>query len=96
MSVTVILECHAKPDAVEEVKGLFARLVDDARGFEGCRSLTILQDQDDPTTIVGLHQWDSRDHYLRYVAWRQERGELDEISALLTGRVRRFLDDTGI
>jgi quinol monooxygenase YgiN len=96
MTVTVALECHARPDTVEDVKQLFRSLATDTRAFEGCESINIFQDPDEPTTIVALNRWTSRDHYLRYVAWRQERGELDEIAALLVDRTRRFFEDTSL
>jgi quinol monooxygenase YgiN len=53
--------------------------------------------QDDGDNLVIVERWQSRPHYEKYFAWRQETGLLDRLGPLLGAPPSvRFLDETGI
>ena len=56
MSTLVILEAKAKADAVEELKGLLAKLLPETRAYEGCQSVTPYLN-DDGQTVVLVELW---------------------------------------
>ena len=56
MSCQVILEFQAKPDCVEKVRGFLKGALPDTRAFDGCMTLHVVQNQDDPTGIVIIEQ----------------------------------------
>ena len=84
MPTLVILEAKAKADAVEELKGLLAKLLPETRAYEGCQSVTPYLN-DDGQTVVLVELWDSKPHYDKYLAWREETGALANFGALLEG-----------
>ena len=92
MSVNVVLEFQAMPDQVEAVKDLFREVLPDTRGYEGFESLTVHQNDDDPTPFLVWEQWATRPHYEKYLAWRTETGVLDRLLAMLNGQpsIRHF------
>jgi len=76
MSVLTSLVVKAKPENAEELKGWFSQEADHTRAFEGCRRVTIHADLDDPTQLLVLGEWDSRQQHEAYVAWRSEKGDV--------------------
>ena len=93
MSVQVILEFNAKPDCVEKVRAWLKGALPDTRAFDGCVTLHVIQNQADPTGIVIVEQWDSRQQYENYLAWRTERGDMEIFGAMMAGPPNiRFFD----
>jgi len=93
MAVSVLLEMNVKPDKVEEVKSSFKAVLPDTRTYDGCNGLTVHSNQDDDTNLVLVGQWDSRQHYERYFAWREETGLIEKLSSLLASPPKiRYLD----
>ena len=39
-------------------------------------TLHVVQNQDDPTGIVIIEQWETRVQYEKYLAWRTKRGDM--------------------
>ena len=66
MSVTVVVAFQAKPDQVEPLlaflSGVQARVIQ-----AGCLSISLLQDQDDPTRIFEIEVWQTADDHKRFV-----------------------------
>jgi quinol monooxygenase YgiN len=57
----------------------------------------VTRNQDDPTNFIFVEQWDSRQHYERYFAWRQETGVLDQLAGMIRGQASfRFFDYVGL
>ena len=64
---------------------------------DGCLSVTVTRNQDDPAAFAFIEQWDSRQHYARYFAWREMKGVLDELAAMIEGEASfRFFDYVGL
>lgn len=93
MSIMIILDAKLKADKVEDTKSLFAEMLPDTRGFDGCEGITMILNEEDPTNMVLVEKWASKSHYEKYHHWREETGGLDRIRELLDGRPgRRFFE----
>ena len=93
MSVTVLLEAKVHADRVGEFTDYIASIIADTRAYDGCNEMTFTVNQDDPTDIVFVESWDSREQYEKYFAWRQETGALDAVAPMLVSPpTKRFLD----
>ena len=89
MAVSVLLELSVKPDQVEAVTSSLKAHLPDTRAYDGCNGLTVHANQDENANLVLISQWDSRRHYERYFAWREETGMIEEMGPLLTAPPRR-------
>ncbi len=85
MSITVIVEFQAKPDAEQQLKDLVREALPDTRAYEGCKGVDEHHNADDGCNIVLVEEWESREHYEKYLAWRTESGLLDTVSEMLAG-----------
>ena len=74
MTVTVIASLQVKPDHLEQLEKEMRENFSDTRAFDGCEGLDVYRDQDNPTSIVLHQQWESKNHYEKYLAWRTESG----------------------
>jgi quinol monooxygenase YgiN len=97
MSMKVVLEFQATPDKVDAVKDFLRTVLPDTRGYEGFESLTVHQNDDDPTSFLLWEQWATRGEYEAYLAWRNETGVLDKLLEMLTGPPSfRFFEHVGV
>jgi quinol monooxygenase YgiN len=88
MAVTVTLAFPVKPERAEEFKGLLKELLPDTRAYDGCISVVVYQDQDNPGFIYLVEDWESKPHQQKYQAWRDGSGIADTIGPLLAGEPR--------
>ena len=96
MAVTVVLQLNMKPEARDEVVGSFKSVLPDTRAYDGCLGLRVFEDQDDRNHIVLIEQWESKEHYEKYVAWRTETGFMDQMGEALTSEPSfLYLDGIG-
>ena len=97
MSVTVVLELNTKPGSADVLRDWLRDELHHTRGFDGCNGITIHTNQSDPNNWVFIEDWDSREQYDKYLAWRGERGDMEKLGALLSGEpsVRSF-DNAGV
>ena len=97
MSITVLLDLTAKQGSMEDLKKVFVDILPDTRKYEGCEGLDVKINNDEPDNLVIVERWQSRPHYEKYFAWRQETGLIDRLGPLLGAPPNiRYLDDTGI
>lgn len=97
MSVTILLDLKAGPGSIDKLKDLFVEILPDTRAYDGCDGLDVHLNQDDGDNLVIVERWQSRPHYEKYFAWRQETGLIDRLGPLLGAPPSvRFLDETGI
>jgi quinol monooxygenase YgiN len=85
MSCQVVVEFRVKEGCVETLRTWLRDILPVTRGYEGCLTLNVAQDQDDPNHIVVVEQWASRKHHERFIEWRAERGDLDPMIEMLEG-----------
>jgi quinol monooxygenase YgiN len=99
MKALVIAELPARPDGVADVEAALRAALPDTRAFEGCISVDVYFEPSTSTFIL-VEDWESHDHYDRYMNWRMETGLADLLEPLLAGGtaglfVRKF-DNTDI
>jgi len=93
MSIGIVVEAKLKPETVEEAKQFFKEIIPDTRNFEGCESVDVCVDAEDPTTLFLVERWAAKENYEKYHHWRQENGTLDQLRSFLAGGVKRnFLE----
>jgi len=83
MSVLVKVQLDLKPEHVDSFDTFLASIIEDTRSFDGCQSMVCYTNQDAPTEVVFVETWDSRGHYEKYFAWRQEVGTLEALGGML-------------
>jgi quinol monooxygenase YgiN len=88
MSVTAILDLQFKPDRVDDALALVRRILVDTRAFDGCESVTVVQDQTDPAHILAIEIWASAEHDAAYRAWRAGDGAITDLPELLAAAPR--------
>ena len=88
MAVTVTLAFPVNPERVEEFKSLLKQLLPDTRDYDGCQSVDVYQDQDDPGSIYLVEDWESKAHQQRHQTWRDETGIAETVGPFLAGEPR--------
>ena len=97
MSVLVLLEFSAKPEHVSDITTFMKDGLHHTRGFEGCNGITVHKNQDDSNNMVIVEDWDSRQHYEKYLAWRIERGDIEKMVGWIAGEPSiRYYDNLGV
>lgn len=93
MTCKVVLEIKAKPEHIDDLLATLAEQLPVTREQEGCIEVYAYQDQDDPTTILAIQEWEAREKYETYFAWRGERGDLETLRPLVAQPLsKRFFD----
>jgi len=93
--VTVIVEATAKNN--DEFDALMRSILGDTRAFDGCKGITVQRNMEESANVLLVEQWESRAHYDKYLAWREETGVLGKIVDLLEGPPNiRYYSDVGV
>ncbi len=86
MSATVIVSFQAKPDQVESLltflSGVQSRVIE-----AGCLSISLLQDQDDPTRIFEIEVWQTADEHKRFVQSATSSGAFKPFETFLAAPI---------
>jgi quinol monooxygenase YgiN len=85
MSTLVTNELFARPGRGDDVANLLLEILGESLKHDGCETIRILRDQDDPDHVTGLTQWTERHNFEDYLAWRTQRGFSAAFEAMLTG-----------
>ncbi len=97
MTCQVILEFSVKEDCMDNFQTWMREILPDTRGYDGCVSLSVTQNQDDVSAITIIEQWDSRQHYENYLQWRTDTGVLNDLLEMIDGEPSfRFFNYLGI
>jgi quinol monooxygenase YgiN len=96
MTCTVLLGIKVKKEHADGMAEGFKGLFPDTRSYDGNIDLYVSRDQDDPQSFVIVETWETRQKYEAYLAWRTERGDMDNLATLLDGEPSiRYLDRLG-
>jgi quinol monooxygenase YgiN len=76
MSVTILLRMRVKEESITAFEEGFAAMLPDTRAYDGCRKVEVHRQLDSPTTYMAVEEWDSKEHYERYLEWRNQSGTL--------------------
>jgi quinol monooxygenase YgiN len=94
VSILVLLELEAKEGKADAMIDVLRRNLGDTRARQGCESVTVHQDHDQPTSILLVERWASRADDDAYRAWRAGDGAIAEMGPLVAGmRKIRYFDD---
>jgi len=83
----VIAEFPVHKDKVDEVKAAFQAALGDTRAFDGCKGIDIYFEEA-TSTFTAIQDWESFDHYDRYLNWRMDSGLADLLDPLLKGGIQ--------
>ena len=93
MAVTIILEIQAKKGTGNDFLAMMKGILPETRSYDGCIGLNVYQNQDDSDVMVLVENFESKAHYEKYLAWREETGVLQQLGAALEGPPSiRFFD----
>ena len=92
MSTIVILEIKANPGTGDSLQALFKEILPDTRSYNGCISLDLIRNQDDPDTFIAYEVWESKEHYETYFQWRVDTGAIAALEPMIEGppQIRYF------
>ena len=97
MAVTVLVELSAKPDCIDALQDLWRDIMADTRAYDGCIDIYVYEKQGEPGNFVLIENWDSKEHYDRYLAWRGDTGLVEQVTAMCSGDLRfGFYEKTDI
>jgi len=97
MAITIFLEFTAKAGTGDDILAVLKEIVPGTRGYDGCIGNDIYRSQENPDNLVIHGTWESKAHYEKYLAWRQESGVFDKFTANLDGPPSlRYFDLTDV
>jgi quinol monooxygenase YgiN len=85
MTCIVILEVTAKKGTGLQLVETFRGILPDTRNKDGCQGVEVTTNLDNSDNLVLVERWATRKHYENYLAWRQQRGDLDKLAGALAG-----------
>lgn len=95
MPVTVTVLFPTKSEESDRFHDTLVSVLPDTRAFDGCIEVTTHRGLDDPSQVLLLEEWDSREKYLAYLQWRVETGLIEAIGPMLAGEpVTNFYSNT--
>ncbi len=97
MPCYVMLEFTAKPGTGATVLEALREALPETRNKDGCLSLDVTVNQDDPDNVVLVMRWASRQHYQTYRDWREANGDIKRFAEMTVGGLStRFFDVTDV
>jgi len=67
MAITVLLEAKAKPGTGNDFLAILKEILPDTRSHDGCKEITVYQNQDDADVVVLIGKWESKEKYEKYL-----------------------------
>ena len=97
MAVTIILEVRAQKGTGSDFLCTMKEILPDTRNADGCLSVDVYQNQDDSDVVVLVENFETKEHYEKYLAWRVERGDVEKLTAALEGEPSiRYFDQRDV
>jgi quinol monooxygenase YgiN len=97
MTCQVLLEFRVKEGSIENLRKWMREILPDTRGYDGCISIALTQNQDSPNDITVVEQWETRGHYEKYLQWRTDSGVMTDLVDMMDGDPAwRFFDYIGV
>ncbi len=84
MNVIVTVSLSVRPEKVETLLGMVPAMQKETLTRPGVRSVRALHNPGEPTKLLFLDEFESLTASNAYFKWRQERGDLDRLGALLS------------
>ena len=89
MKNLIIATFPAKPDTYDVLRDAMAASLPQTRAFDGCISLEVYR-EDNTHTFTVVEDWESFEHYDRYIEWRRANGLDAMLDQLLEGGADAF------
>ena len=83
----IIVKFPAAKGKFKQLEALLVSVLPETRAFEGCRSLEVFQEQGTETFTL-IEDWESFDHYERYLQWRRKGDLPQRLDEVLEGGLR--------
>jgi quinol monooxygenase YgiN len=97
MSIYLLIEAQVQLDKIEEMKSNLARVSHETRDYDGCQSVDVYFDLEEPGNMVAVQKWESRAHYEKFRKERTESGIIDRLGWMLAGQINvRYLERADI
>ncbi len=88
MTCIVIFEVTAKPGTGTPLLESLSAILPDTRNKDGCQGVEVTANLDNADHFLLVERGATRKHYEDYLAWRQQRGDLDKLAGRWPGRRR--------
>jgi quinol monooxygenase YgiN len=85
MPITAIADLRFSAADLDAGLAALTAILPDTRGFDGCLSVDVVQDQVDPTHVLLIETWTTVDAHRAYMAWRASSGTSAGFRAALAG-----------
>jgi quinol monooxygenase YgiN len=97
VTLYVMVEMTAKKGSEAGLLEACRRHLPTTRAQDGCQSLELTTNMDDPDNMLIVMRWQSRKHYDTYLAWRQSIGDVKRFSDMTEGGLSiRFFEVTDV
>ena len=91
--VLVNLQLRIKPEVRDEFIKWFYSVLPDTRSYDDCSEVNARDLIGDEKAVEVISRWESKAHYDKYLAWREEDGTLDTLANYLAADPEfRFLE----
>jgi quinol monooxygenase YgiN len=88
-----MLEFTAKPGTGPGVLEALREALPETRNKDGCNSLEVTVNQDNPDNMLLVMRWATRKHYETYRAWREANGDVQRFADVtVSGLATRYFD----
>ena len=92
MSHTAVVEFPCNSGKGPELLEILSAALVDTRAFEGCESIEVYSDQENPDLIVLWEKWATRGNYDTYLAWRMETGLMYVLAPVMDTQALRIVN----
>lgn len=82
--VKVTYVMNLKPEVADAFCETLPKMLPDTRAFKGCRSVNFFRNHADPNKIILIEEWDAKEDYEAYLAWRASENPDRNISDLFS------------
>lgn len=84
MSILVQFKLSHSPENTQAIKDFFTEILPDTRTFEGNVSAHLYEKIQGQHELVLFEEWQTPQHFDKYIAWRKEIGDFDHLGTMLT------------
>jgi quinol monooxygenase YgiN len=80
----VTVEFVFKPGAADAFCSSLPEMLKDTAKRPGFRDIQVVRHKEDPNRVLFVEHWNSEADYNAYLAWRQQRGDMDKLAEAVT------------
>jgi quinol monooxygenase YgiN len=81
--VTITLVLNFKPEATAPFCAALPEMLKDTKKFPGFQSIRIMKHKTDANQVIFIEEWNSEEDYMKYIAWRTGRGDMNAMTTAL-------------